>query len=440
MDLATREINLELIRQAQAGSAEDTSRLTEVAREKVFTYTFRLTFDHHLSQDLTQDTMVEMLRSLSKLQFDSVPAFWAWTYKTALTRVRRHFRPRGSTRPAIRTGVDLDKLARTLPVTPDAEARDLIREELLHVVLKAMHTMRLEHRNVLTLRCMDGLSYAQIASIEGGTELGARLRFFKARKALKRDLARQGFDRSYLAYGLGLLTAVTAIHTGTTATAAAAVSIASIQIGPVTAALGLLVSKWTVLVTGIAAALALALIVITPNSPRRDLVQLVRSGGFAFPSAVLGFGPQQDGSVHFQTRPADPHARREISAAQWLESMATDGQARAVLTPGSWIELRFPGPIQNGPGPDIYLAAGGCKAIQVFVTDGGTRQYRLADRACIVPRHEAEEMLSFDLSSASVPFEILAVRLLMKGDVRPEFGFEPVGLCARIRKEPTKTE
>jgi RNA polymerase sigma-70 factor (ECF subfamily) len=435
MSPVAKEIDLELIRQAQAGSEESTSRLTELAREKVFTYAFRLTFDHHLAQDLAQDTMVEMIRSLSKLQFDAVPSFWAWTYKTALSKVQRHFRAHAKGRQSVRTGVDLDRLPRVLPDT-----HDLVQEELLRAVFSGMNVLRLEYRNILTLRCMDGLSYAQIASIEGGTELGARLRFFKARNALRRHLVGRGFDGSCLASGLGLLAAATAGYTGATATAAAAVSAASIQIGPVMTAIGLLASKWTFLLVGVAAvALTLVPSVVPPGppappSPPADLLQLVRSGQFAFPSAIIGYAPQQGGSVRFQTWTADPQARKEISPAQWLDSMATDTETHAVLKPGSWIELRLPGPLKDGPGPDLFVATRGCKSIQVLATDGGTRQYPWGGHWCNAV-HDPIEILAFDLAGAKVPFEIHAVRLTLLDGVNADLAFEPARVCARIRTE-----
>jgi RNA polymerase sigma-70 factor (ECF subfamily) len=423
MNPVAKEIDLEVIRQAQAGSAECASQLTELAREKVFTYAFRLTFDHHLAQDVAQDTMVEIIRSLSRLRFDTIPSFWAWTYKTALSKVRRHFRSQGKDRLSMRTGLDLDRLPRTLPA-----AQDMIQEELLKAVFAGMNALKLEYRNVLTLRCMDGLSYAQIASIEGGTELGARLRFFKARNALRRHLAVRGFDNSSLACGLGLLAAVTAGQTGAAASAAVAVSAASIQIGPVVAAIGLLVSKWTVLFVVAAAATAgMTVAVLSPGGERGPL-ELVRFGSFAFPSAVvLGSDRQDRGPTRFHSRSGD------LSSAQWLESMAMGDGAVASLKAGSWIELRFPSPLKDGPGPDILLVAGGCKGIEVFLTDGGTRRYRLAQQVCSM-RHDAVETLTYDLARVNVPFEIRAVRLVATERVAPLL-FELATVCARTKTD-----
>ncbi len=436
MNTVTKEIDLELIRQAQVGRPECTSRLTEMAREKVFVYIYRLTFDHDLAQDLTQDTMVEILRSLSRLRLDSVACFWAWTYKTALSKVRRHFRPRRANRPSVRTGIDLDAMARSVPADVPDQAHDLMRKELLNAVVKAMHALRLEYRNILTLRCMDGLSYAEIASIEGGTELGARLRFFKARNALRRTLSHRGFDGSYLAPGLGLLAAATAGRVTGSAAAAAAVSATSIQVSPLIAAIGVLVSKWTASLVGvIVVALALGPVVWSPGAPKQqtDLCSLVKSGGFALPSAISGLGPQQGGFVRFQAWPADPQAHLDLSPEQWLESMAADKEARAFLKPGSWIELRFPGPIADGPGPDIFLAAGGCKGIEVFVGDGRTRLHRLAVQPCSM-RHDAVETLAYDLAGVNIPFEICAIRIVATERVAPLL-FELAIPCARTKAD-----
>jgi DNA-directed RNA polymerase specialized sigma24 family protein len=83
---------LELVKQAQIGHKESMSNLTELVEGGLCAYVYRLTLNYDLSQDLVQDTPLEMIKSLRKLEFDHIRQFWAWLYRTALGKVQLHFR------------------------------------------------------------------------------------------------------------------------------------------------------------------------------------------------------------------------------------------------------------------------------------------------------------------------------------------------------------
>ena len=63
----TKELNIQTIQQAQAGNPQSLSVVAEQVRQKVYTYIYRLTLDYHLTQDLTQETVLEMIKSIPTL-------------------------------------------------------------------------------------------------------------------------------------------------------------------------------------------------------------------------------------------------------------------------------------------------------------------------------------------------------------------------------------
>ena len=73
-----------VIKQAQLDNRESMSRLAGDARRRIFVYIYRITLDYHLAQDLSQETTMEMLKSLNRLQIDTVNSFWSWLHRTAL--------------------------------------------------------------------------------------------------------------------------------------------------------------------------------------------------------------------------------------------------------------------------------------------------------------------------------------------------------------------
>ena len=86
-------IDLDLIHQAQAEHDQSRTELTGVVEGRLYAYIYRMTFDQHLAEDLTQETLITMLESLPKLKFEAVGPFWAWLYRVALSKIQRHFSP-----------------------------------------------------------------------------------------------------------------------------------------------------------------------------------------------------------------------------------------------------------------------------------------------------------------------------------------------------------
>jgi len=79
------QINIHVIRQAQQGNQKSVSQLTVHARDKVLLYIYRLTLNHDLTEDLTQETMLQLLGALKRLDLPNRQSFWAWLYRTALS-------------------------------------------------------------------------------------------------------------------------------------------------------------------------------------------------------------------------------------------------------------------------------------------------------------------------------------------------------------------
>ena len=102
----------DILRQARAGRQEGLNRLAERAREKVFAYLYRMTLDYHLAQDLTQETILDMIEVVGQLHVAQPASFWAWLYRTALGKVQHHYRVQGNRRIDHRTVVDHDGLSR----------------------------------------------------------------------------------------------------------------------------------------------------------------------------------------------------------------------------------------------------------------------------------------------------------------------------------------
>ena len=222
-----------LVRGAQAGDQQSLDRLAELARWRLTSYLYRLTLNHDLAQDLLQETLLKMIERIKDLE--RADRFWPWLFRTALGQVQHHYRAEARAREFEFSSSSRQRLSDYLSREHDDGLNRLMRKELAETVVEAMAQLKLTYRSVLTLRCYDQLSYAEIADLMGCKEMGARILFFRAKHSLNRRLARRGFGKSLLVTALGLFGLLTAPADGATA---GTVSAASLQVGAFAAIAG----------------------------------------------------------------------------------------------------------------------------------------------------------------------------------------------------------
>jgi RNA polymerase sigma-70 factor (ECF subfamily) len=438
-----RELTIPMIRQAQAGDRQSLSEVAEQVRTKVHTYIYRLTLDYHLSQDLTQDTAMEMIKSLPQLDLPHVNGFWAWVYRTALGKIQHHFRLQGARRLAQKTTSSQSTLE--AQVADQSDAMDaVIREEIRNAVLNAMKALEFKYRNILVLRCCDNLPYTQIAGILGGSEVKARLLFFRAKRSLKRQLERHGLKRDSLLAVLSVFAGLT-LGTGQKAAAKGLVLASSLETGLGIGLLGFITGKTTLTAACILCITGIAVSTIKPRSSADTssqtlyghLYPLLDHEEFVAPSRVIGtHDPDNDGFLLVgQTSPESP--RQRLQADQISIDLANQARTGPALPKGHWIELGFDGPIRNGSGPDLLLRVQGCRSlIRVFVTDGAGELHELKRPQCLrIGVCRQEHVLDFDLDGLDLPFEARAVRLMGAFNWGPFGGIRFYSMHARIVEE-----
>ena len=212
--MSADQIDLNCLRKAQHGCQESRSLLAQQAKGKVYTFIYRATLDSDLSEDLTQETLLELIRALPRLQLSSESGFWSWVYRTALGKVQHHFRRQGAKRMDQRTTVNSEMLESMAQKSQTGPATTLWRKEMVELILNAMGALNLEYRTVLTLRCLEDQSYAEIATVLGGSQMRAKMLFYRAKTALRKQLAGQGLSRSHFLGALTVFGAVTSTSKG----------------------------------------------------------------------------------------------------------------------------------------------------------------------------------------------------------------------------------
>ncbi len=438
-----KELNIQAIRQAQAGSVRSLAAVAEQVRPKVYTYIYRLTLDYHLAEDLTQETVLEMIEALSQLKVPHTNGFWAWIFRTALGKVQHHFRPQGARRLAQKTTSD-ESVLESQASDDTNPVNALVSEDIRKTVLGAMEAIKFKYRNILILRCFDNLSYGQIAGILGGSELRARLLFCRAKHSLKRQLERRGFQRDSLLAALTIFAGLT-LQDGRKAAAGETVLASSLETGLGLGFAALVNAKVALAGICVVCVAGITARVIGPehnstidvNELYAHLYRLFDNGEFVAPSSIVAaHAPNENGFLVIdQGHPQTPVQR--LRPDQLNIDLLNQRRMGLLLSKGHWIELGFDGPIRDGPGPDLLVLEWGCRGtIGVFLTDGNGRLFELPPPQCWrkgICRNE--HLIDFDLDGLNLPFEPRAVRLLGLFDrFGRHHGVEFLSTRARIQR------
>ena len=259
--MVQQSCQIELIRRAQHGDKQCLEQLAEQVRERLRTYVYRLTQKDDLAQEIVQETLLEMCKVLGKLKNND--RFWPWLYGIAVNKLRRHYRTEQTQK---RLAVASAKRKGRLKDRQDG-LENLVSEELKQIVSGAMKKLRTRHKAVLIMRCYDGMTHSEIAESLGCSEFSTRMLFLRAKKALQKELSRNGFGKGALLTALVLFGKMTA----PTKAAAAQISISAstVKVGLLTGIVGVATTK-TAIVSFTAASALTAGTIVKTTAPWKD--------------------------------------------------------------------------------------------------------------------------------------------------------------------------
>jgi RNA polymerase sigma-70 factor (ECF subfamily) len=248
---------VELVEQARLGNKENLDILAQRVRGRLYAYVYRIILREDISQDIVQESLLEMFNSLDKLE--QADHFWPWLCRIAFYKTRRYYTKERRHRTVSTSDVGdwvQDKLK-----DERTGLTALVGEELKQLVFDAMRQLKPQHRAVLAMRCYEEMQYSQIAQLMGSSELRTRVLFYRAKEALRKHFSRKGFGKGFLLSALALFGRMTA--PADAAASSVTVTSAATKVGATAAVVGAATSKTTVVTLATAAALAAGTI-LTP--------------------------------------------------------------------------------------------------------------------------------------------------------------------------------
>ena len=143
--------------------------------QTVFRYLLSLTGDEDLSEELTQETFYQAIRSSGRFDGNCKVTTWlcAIAKNVLLSHRRKH--------PAAE---DLEAADLTVPSAEQEASLSLSRVELI----KSLHGMPEPYREVLYLRLFGDLSFREIGDVFGKSENWARVTFYRGKEKIRKEV------------------------------------------------------------------------------------------------------------------------------------------------------------------------------------------------------------------------------------------------------------
>ncbi len=179
----------ELVARTQAGDSSAFDQLLIRYQQRVYGVIHNMVNNHADTNDLLMETFSKAYQNIHSYKADA--AFYTWIYRIAVNQTI-NFLKRNKSRHNISMDDDSEDMESQKEFIDTALSGDVERQNKISELQKKLNEslMKLseQHRAVVTLFDVQGLSHTEIAKIMGCSEGTVRSRLFYAHKQLQKNL------------------------------------------------------------------------------------------------------------------------------------------------------------------------------------------------------------------------------------------------------------
>lgn len=180
----------ELVARSIGGDADSFNQLVLRWERPIFALAYRVIGREEDARDVCQETFLRAFRAIGG--FRGQAKFSSWLYRIALNLCRDWMRRQKRT-PVVNApeGVDIIELA--AEQGPSESIEDLVtRHRLSEAVAEAMQTLPEEQRTAIILKEFHGMTFQEIADLQGCPLSTVKTRLYQGLSVLRRHLGQTG--------------------------------------------------------------------------------------------------------------------------------------------------------------------------------------------------------------------------------------------------------
>lgn len=156
---------------------EDIEQIYKKYMPQVYKFLFSLCHDAHLSEELTQETFFQAIKSIDNFRGDC--KLYVWLCSIAKHLWYKEINKKNREQPT----EDVDEIATLEKITEDSAIRKI---EVLQLY-KALHKMEEPLREVMHLRLNGQFTFKEIGEIIGKDENWARVTFYRGKQRIRKE-------------------------------------------------------------------------------------------------------------------------------------------------------------------------------------------------------------------------------------------------------------
>jgi len=195
---SSREEEQRLLLQAREGDPRAVRRLLERLSPPIYRFGRSFCRDTDDAEDVMQEVLVSLVRSLPSIRGDS--SLTTWAYTVARRACQRQRRRASRTVPVASESREEPRLEPLAGPSHDP-SQELERRELEWALREAIRVLPPAYREAVILRDLEGLSAREAARVLGVTERALKSRLHRARLSLRDVLAPRFGGRPGLRHG-----------------------------------------------------------------------------------------------------------------------------------------------------------------------------------------------------------------------------------------------
>ncbi len=182
----------DVIEQVLRGDNDAFGQLVEKYQTKVYNLALRMCGNEDDAFDLAQEAFLRAWRSLGSFQFESAFSTWLFRLSSNICLDFLRAKKRRATVSLTMTDDESGESQLDLPDPSKTPEEAVLAAEDRRLLAQAMNELPADQRQILTLRAIDDLSYAEIAEILQLQEGTVKSRLSRARTALRNKLLQIG--------------------------------------------------------------------------------------------------------------------------------------------------------------------------------------------------------------------------------------------------------